>query len=239
MDTLWDILFFWVGRMMIFGFYLTGKTPFELVHLHAKVVDEKGRKMSKSKGNVVSPTEIYQKYGADALRMALVYGVAPASNIALSEKKIEAMRNFCNKIWNASRFIYINLETPNSKSQVPNKFQISKSKIRKNDKEMLKLLEKTVKSVNKNLEKYRFGQALEEIYQFFWHDFCDQYIESVKDRKEEALPVLLEVLITSLKLVHPFAPFVTEAIYQQFKKVLPNYRLTEPEALIIAPWPGC
>ncbi|MBU2592324.1 MAG: valine--tRNA ligase [Patescibacteria group bacterium] len=237
MDTLWDILFFWVGRMMIFGFYLTGKTPFELVHLHAKVVDEKGQKMSKSKGNVVNPTEIYQKYGADALRMALIYGVAPASNIALSEKKIEAMRNFCNKIWNAARFIFINLEIPNPKSQISNKFQNSKFKIRKEDREILKLLRKTINSVNKNLDEYRFGQALEEIYQFFWHYFCDLYIEATKNRKEEALPVLLEVLITSLKLLHPFAPFVTESIYQQFKKVLPNYQLTKPEALMIALWP--
>jgi len=242
LDTLWDILFFWVGRMMIFGFYLTGKTPFKMVHLHAKVVDEKGQKMSKSKGNVVNPIGTVEKYGADALRMALIYGVAPASNIALSDKKVESMRNFTNKIWNAARFITMNLETPNSKSQIPNKHQnptlnVQKGAQNKNDKEILKLLDQTVKSINKQLRGYRFGQALEEIYQFLWHEFCDKYIEAVKDRKEKAMPVLLEVLITGLKLLHPFAPFVTEAIYQEFKQKLPDNPLLKETSIMISSWP--
>ena len=228
LDTLWDILFFWVGRMMIFGFYLVGKTPFEMVHLHAKVVDEKGQKMSKSKGNVANPTEIYQKYGADALRMALIYGVAPASNIALSDKKVESMRNFTNKVWNAARFISFILEDAK---------EIKQGEKDKKDKEILSLLKKTVKTVNKQMEKYRFGQALEEIYQFFWHEFCDRYLEEVKDRRQQALPVLIEVLVTSLKLLHPYAPFVTEAIYQEFKEKLPNHSLLKENGLIVSSWP--
>jgi len=232
LDTLWDILFFWVGRMMMFGFYLTGKTPFEVVHLHAKVVDEKGQKMSKSKGNVINPSDVVSQYGADALRMALIYGVAPASNIALSEKKIEAMRNFTNKIWNAARFIMMNLENSNYKIQNPNK-----TKIKKEDREILKLLNQTIKSVNKQLKSYRFGQALEELYQFFWHEFCDLYIETTKNRRDQALPTLLEVLIQSLKLIHPFAPFVTETIYQEFRQKLPDNELLAEESIMISSWP--
>ena len=247
LDTLWDILFFWVGRMMILGFYLANKTPFKLVHLHAKVVDEKGKKMSKSKGNVVNPSEMVTKYGADALRMALVYGIAPASNIALGEKKIEAMRNFTNKLWNASRFIMMNLESspaPVGAGQAKFKAQSSKLSLKvkslknKDDQAILKALDKLVDQINSDLNKYRFGQALEKIYQFFWHQFCDVYLEKVKNRKAQALPVLLEVLVTCLKLLHPFAPFVTEAIYQAFKNKLKDYYLFESDYLMISSWPA-
>ncbi len=230
LDTLWDILFFWVGRMMILGFYLANKTPFKLVHLHAKVVDEKGQKMSKSKGNVVDPSTMVEKYGADALRMALVYGVAPASNIALSEKKIEAMRNFTNKLWNAARFIHFIGED--------NKWEIKKGKSKnKDDEEILKLLEELVIEVDKNIQKHRYGQALESIYQFFWHEFCDGYLEKVKERRAEALPVLIKVLGISLKLLHPFAPFVTEAIYQTFKGKLKKHPLFKAEYVMVSSWP--
>jgi len=222
---------------MMFGFYLANKTPFEVVHLHAKVVDEKGQKMSKSKGNVVNPTEIYQKYGADALRMALVYGVAPASNIALSDKKIIAMRNFANKIWNATRFVIITLEgcRQSSVSSRPVSPETVKNK---EDKEILELLDQTVKSVNQKMKKYRFGQALEEIYQFFWHQFCDQYLEGIKERPQEALPVLIAVLITSLKLLHPFAPFITEAAYQELRKKLGKTQLSKEGFLTVSSWPA-
>ncbi len=222
---------------MILGFYLANKTPFKLIHLHAKVVDEKGQKMSKSKGNVVDPSTMVEKYGADALRMALVYGVAPASNIALSEKKIEAMRNFTNKLWNASRFIMMNLESSKLKAQslkLPPKAESLKNK---DDQEILKGLEELTVEVDKNLRKYRFGQALESIYQFFWHQFCDDYLEKVKERRAEALPVLLEVLVTSLKLLQPFAPFVTEAIYQTFKSKLKGHSLFKADYLMVSVWP--
>ncbi|MFH1561201.1 MAG: valine--tRNA ligase [Patescibacteria group bacterium] len=228
MDTLWDILFFWVAKMMILGIYATGKSPFETVHLHARVVDGQGKKMSKSKGNVANPIELVDKYGADALRMALVYGVAPASDIALSDEKVRAMRNFTNKIWNAARFVLANLETTNSNPPAggPNK----------DDQEILEAFAKIKTSVDKQLKKYRFGQALEEIYQFFWHQYCDQYIEKTKDRRQEALPTLIEVLTGSLKLLHPFAPFVTEAVYQEFKKILPENKLFEAKSLTVASW---
>ncbi len=228
MDTMWDILFFWVARMMMFGLYLVKEVPFKLVHLHARVVDPEGKKMSKSKGNVVEPLEIVDQYGADALRMALIYGVAPASDIALSDKKIEAMRNFCNKIWNASRFIMMQLENSN--------FKIGKLEGKNNDK-ILEKLGETIKLVTQRFNTHYYGQALELIYQFFWHDFCDQYLESIKDRREEALPVLIQVLVNSLKMLHPFAPFVTEAIYQEFRKAMPNNFLFKDEALMVSDWP--
>jgi len=232
LDTMWDILFFWVARMMIFGLYLAKDVPFKVAHLHSRVVDKKGQKMSKSKGNVINPLTMSQKYGADALRMALVYGTAPASDIVVSEEKIKAMRNFGNKIWNASRFVILNIK--NQKSNIKNQ----KSKSAKEDREILEALKKTVKTVNQHLKKYRFGQALEEIYQFFWHKFCDVYLEQTKNRKQEALPTLIKVLITSLKLIHPFAPFVTEAIYQELKKAFPKHPLLKSKALIISQWPN-
>ena len=237
LDTMWDILFFWVARMIMFGLYLAGDVPFRVAHMHARVVDAQGRKMSKSKGNVLNPIDLVEKYGADALRMALVYGVAPASDIALSEKKVEAMRNFANKVWNAARFVLLTKrEFPNSLPAQAGKFQIPK-RTKKEDQKILAELKNTVETVNQQLEKYRFGQALEIIYQFFWHQFCDQYLEAVKNRRQEALPVLFQVLLTSLKLLHPFAPFVSEAIYQEFRRQLPHHPLLQAEALAIAPWP--
>ena len=217
LDTLWDILFFWVGRMQMFGYYLAGDTPFKTIHLHAKVVDEKGQKMSKSKDNVINVTDVYKKYGADALRMALVFGVAPASNIALSDKKIESMRNFINKIYNASRFVTIIADRFLESDPHTNLVDIDNSKLNQDDKKVLSELNATIKKVNINLTKYRFGQVAEDLYAFFWHYFCDVYIEQTKHRGAEVIPILFHVLLTSLKLLHPIIPFVTESIYQQLK----------------------
>ncbi|MBU1130409.1 valine--tRNA ligase [Patescibacteria group bacterium] len=241
LDTLSDILFFWVGRMMIFGFYLAGETPFETVHLHAKVTDEKGQKMSKSRGNVINPSHTVQKHGADALRLALVYGTAPATNISVSDKKIEAMRNFTNKIWNASRFVKIiinRFKEQNPKLIIRHPELVSGSSwnqknLHPDDKKILISLNQIIKSTTSNLEKYRFGQASEDLYQFFWHQFCDIYIEKIKDRGEDVIPVLMHVLITSLKLLHPFIPFVTETIYQDFGKEFGFKK----DLLITSPWP--
>ena len=217
LDTLSDILFFWVGRMQMFGYYLAGNTPFETIHLHAKVVDEKGQKMSKSKDNVTNPTDVSVKYGADALRMALVFGVAPASNIALSDKKIESMRNFVNKIWNASRFVTIIADRFQDQDPHINLTDIDYSKLNQDDKKVLSELNTTIKKVNTNLAKYRFGQVAEDLYAYLWHYFCDIYIEQTKHRGAEVVPVLFHCLLTSLKLLHPLIPFVTESIYQQLK----------------------
>jgi valyl-tRNA synthetase len=231
LDTMWDILFFWVARMIMMGIYVTGKVPFKMAHMHSRVVDKHGVKMSKSKGNVINPITIVDQYGADALRMALVYGIAPGSDIPLSDDKIRAQRNFVNKIWNASRFVLMIIDRlqPEKVST-----QIDNEKINEDDKEILRKLEEIVKSTTKNMNGYKFGQASEDLYQFFWHEFCDIYIEKTKDRGVEVVPVLLTVLITSLKLLHPFIPFVTESVYQEVKKIV---KLPE-ERLIISNWPN-
>lgn len=235
MDTLWDILFFWVARMTMFGLYLTNDVPFKTVHLHSKVTDAKGQKMSKSKGNVVNPLDMTEKYGTDALRMSLVYGIAPASDFVVSEDKIRAQRNFVNKIWNSSRFIEMLIDRLREKN--PNltvSLDIDKSKLTNSDKEILKKLNEIIVSTTKNLETYHFGQASENLYQFFWHEFCDIYIEDSKDRGEETIPVLLTVLQTSLKLLHPFIPFITETVYQNLQK---DFNL-KAELLVSSSWPN-
>jgi valyl-tRNA synthetase len=224
LDTMWDILFFWVARMIMMGIYATGEIPFEVAHMHSRVVDGKGAKMSKSKGNVIDPISLVDQYGADALRIALVIGIAPGSDIPLSEDKVRAGRNFANKIWNASRFIVMSKERLEKEAEKP---------LTAADKEILEKMEKIIKSTNLNLERYRFGQAAENLYHFFWHDFCDVYIESTKNRGTEVVPILTKVLETSLKLLHPFMPFVTETIYQEIKKDLG----LKEEMLISASWP--
>jgi valyl-tRNA synthetase len=245
LDTLWDILFFWVGRMMMFGLYLTGKVPFKVVHLHCRVVDEKGQKMSKSKENVIDPMDTVEKYGADALRMALVFGAAPGSDIRIGDSKVRAMRNFANKIWNAARFVidYPNIRSKNSDNSHSDKF-VSKHP---DDRWILAETSKICERTTNLLKRYRFDLAAEEIYQFFWHTFCDKYIERVKERgskkvkgiRPTAYPVLLSVLETSLKLLHPFMPFITEQIWQLGKSKVNSQlsKVFKEEALIIAKWP--
>lgn len=220
LDTLWDILFFWVARMMMFGLYLTKKVPFKVIHLHCRVVDEKGQKMSKSKGNVIDPIGAVEKYGADALRMSLVFGSAPGSDIHVSEDKIRGMKNFANKIWNASRFV---LSYDSAVKEI-------KDTKNPDDKWILQETKKVIKKTTDLIEQYRFDLAAEQLYHFFWHTFCDKYIEKSKMRREEAQPVLLYVLKTSLKLLHPFMPFITEEIYQQLP--IKNKKL-----LMIEKWP--
>lgn len=241
MDTMWDILFFWVARMIMFGLYLTKEVPFKLVHLHSRVVDAKGQKMSKSKGNVIDPLVMSEKYGADALRMSLVYGIAPASDFVVSEDKIRAQRNFVNKIWNASRFVLMLIDkfketdpslklAPFSQRGIPLQREGDFSP---SDLSILTSLNNIIDSTNRDLGRYHFGQASENLYQFFWHDFCDVYIEDAKNRGPEVVPVLLTVLINSLKLLHPFIPFVTESIYQILRE---NIQLDEDQ-LITSSWP--
>lgn len=234
MDTMWDILFFWVARMIMFGLYLTKEVPFKTVHLHARCVDAKGQKMSKSKGNVVDPLTMTEKYGTDALRMALIYGIAPASDFVISEDKIRAQRNFVNKIWNASRFVLMIIDRFQEKnSHLKISTDIDFSKLTDADKNILDSLNKIISSTTNDINRYHFGQASENLYQFFWHDFCDVYIENAKDRGEEVIPVLLTVLINSLKLLHPFIPFVTESVYQ----ILQEKISLDEKQLITASWP--
>lgn len=235
LDTMWDILFFWVARMIMMGIYTTGQIPFKVAHMHSRVTDNHGKKMSKSKGNVIDPVTMSDKYGADALRMALVISVAPGSDISLSEDKIRAQRNFVNKIWNATRFVEMIIDRFQEKdSNLKVSLNIDRSKLNKTDKDILNKLDEIITSTTKNIENYRFGQASEDLYHFFWHQFCDIYIESAKDRGTETIPVLLTVLINSLKLLHPFIPFVTEAVFQDLNQKF-NFK---KELLISSAWPN-
>ena len=214
METGWDILFFWVARMVMLGTYATGKAPFKHVYLHGLVRDKEKQKMSKSKGNVIDPLGIMDVYGTDALRMALVVGNTPGNDIAISEEKIKGYRNFSTKIWNASRFVLMNLEglDPNAKIKLSAK-----------DKKILKDFQKTAKDITKEIDSFKFYVASEKIYHYFWHTFCDKIIEEQKPRltgsdlkdKSASQYLLLTILTESIKLLHPFMPFVTEEIYQQ------------------------
>ena len=211
----YDIIFFWVARMIFSGLYATGKAPFAHVLMHGIVRDEQGRKMSKSLGNGVDPVEFIDKYGADTLRFALINGVANGSDIRFSPDKIEGTRNFMNKIWNASRFVLMNCE---GKKLV----DISKCKLSLADKWILTKLNETVKQVTELLEKYELGMAAQSLYDFVWSEFCDWYIELTKPvlygtdetARRDTLSVLVYVLDKILKLLHPFTPHVTEQIYQ-------------------------
>lgn len=239
LDTLWDILFFWVGRMMMFGLYLADQAPFKVVHIHARVVDKFGKKMSKSKGNVIDPVVMLDKYGADALRLALVMGVGPASDISISDEKVKGARNFANKLWNISRFIKMKFDEAGVKKTNSLPWYFDKTKgLTSDDKKICKKLESIIEFTTSGIEKYKFGIVSEKLYSFVWHDFADQYLESVKsrlDNKEEApLIVLRHILFNILKLLHPFMPFVTESIWQEIK----IYRTVNTQKLLIeTPWP--
>ena len=225
METGWDILFFWVARMIMLGLYRTKKIPFKYVYLHGLVRDQFKQKMSKSKGNVINPIDMVEKYGSDALRMALIIGNTPGTDSAFSEEKIRGYRNFANKIWQASRFVLINLENFDFKS---------KPKLSAADKKKLNELVKIKKDISKLMESFKFYAASEKIYHYFWHVFCDKIIEEIKPHligkdeqsKRSAQYVLSEILKESVKILHPFMPFITEEIYQS----LPN---KEKELLMI------
>lgn len=222
-ETGYDILFFWVAREIMMCLEMTGKIPFKTIYLHGLVRDEKGRKFSKTKGVGFDPSDIIKKYGADALRMALVVGNPPGSDLKIEENKVIAYRNFANKIWNAARFVLAHEHLGGELGK------------HKDDRWIVKELNKTVKSATKHIDSFRFDLAAEEIYHFFWHTFCDKYIEMSKKRRDEAQPTLLYVLETSLKLLHPFMPSITEEIWQVGKKK--TARFFKEEALIIAKWP--
>ncbi len=219
METGYDILFFWVARMIMFGLYSTGKPPFHTVFLHGLVRDEHGRKMSKSKGNVIDPLEVAHKFGADAVRMSLVFGTSSGNDISLGESRIKGMRNFTNKLWNIGRFVIDMAPEKNTKYTET-----------KEDEWIKRELKKTKLEITKAVESYRFGQAAEAIYDFIWRKFADKYIEHSKKRREEAQPILEEVLEESLRLLHPFMPFITEDIWQK----LPNKK---GDSIMVSPWP--
>ncbi|MCX6718721.1 MAG: class I tRNA ligase family protein [Candidatus Staskawiczbacteria bacterium] len=224
METGWDILFFWVARMTMLGIYATGEVPFKNVYLHGLVRDKDKQKMSKSKGNVIDPLGVMDIYGTDALRMALVVGNTPGNDLAISEEKIKGYRNFATKIWNASRFVM--MQTGNSKFEIRNPKQTLNSK----DKKLIKDFKKIAKEVTKEMDEFKFYVASEKIYHYFWHTFCDKIIEDYKEKRVSQY-VLLTLLSESLKLLHPFMPFVTEEIYQQ----LPIKK--KQKCLMVESWP--
>ena len=211
----YDIIFFWVARMIFSGIEHTGKVPFRDVLLHGIVRDEQGRKMSKSLGNGIDPLEVIAEYGADSLRFALVTGVAPGNDSRYSKNKVEAARNFMNKVWNASRFVLMNCEG----IQVPAFGQV---KLSAADKWIVSRLESCIREVTLNMNKFELGIAAGALYDFMWSDFCDWYIELSKsalygddaEKKAGTLSVLCFVLENALKLLHPFAPFITEEIWR-------------------------
>ena len=215
--TAYDIIFFWVIRMVFSGIEHTKKCPFKDVLIHGIVRDELGRKMSKSLGNGIDPLDVVEKYGADALRISLLIGNAPGNDMRYFDEKVEASRNFLNKVWNATRFIIMS----NEKNV---EIDINKIDLELEDKWILTSLNKLILEITNNIDKYEFGIALSKIQKFIWEEFCDWYIELVKYRlysedkniKIKIYSVLKYVLLTSIKMLHPFAPFITEEIYEFF-----------------------
>ena len=229
--TGYDIIFFWVIRMVFSGYAHTGKSPFNTVLIHGLVRDDQGRKMSKSLGNGIDPLEVIDKYGADALRLTLITGNAPGNDMRFYWDRVENSRNFANKVWNASRFIMMNMEGK----------EITKpdaGDLQPVDKWILSKLNETVKEVTANMEAFELGIAVQKVFDFIWEEFCDWYIEMVKPRlyntddsksQNAALYTLREVLIDALKLLHPYMPFVTEEIFCTLQ--------SEEESIMISSWP--
>ena len=228
--TGYDIIFFWVARMIFSGLEHMGEVPFNTVFFHGLIRDAQGRKMSKSLGNGVDPLDVISVYGADALRFTLVTGNSPGNDLRFSEEKVSASRNFANKIWNAARFILMNIEGKDIDCALPKKLYTS-------DKWILNRFNNVTAAVTENLEKFELGMAVSKLYDFIWDDFCDWYIELAKIRMngadeesaDSARRVLVWTMSNTLKLLHPFMPYITEEIWQ----TLPH----DGEALIVAKWP--
>jgi valyl-tRNA synthetase len=231
METGYDILFFWVARMVMMGLSFTDQAPFKHVFLHGLVRDAEGKKMSKSYGNVIDPLEMMDKFGTDALRFTLLTGSTPGNDMNLSEDRIESNRNFANKIWNAARFLTSNLEGENPTGKV------KRTGLSLPDRWILSRLHRLIDTVNRLMESYLYGEAGRHIYDFLWGEYADWYIEISKIAlygdddagKTRTRHILTYVLDQCLRMLHPFVPYVTEEIWQH----LPH----EGEALIIAPWP--
>ena len=229
--TGYDIIFFWVARMIFSGMEHMGQEPFKHVFIHGIVRDSQGRKMSKSLGNGIDPLEVISKYGTDALRFALTIGNSPGNDLRYTDEKVESARNFANKVWNASRFVLMNFDEELDFSKVDkNKFTVA-------DKWILSRVNTVTKEVTENIDKFELGIGLQKVYDFIWEEFCDWYIEIVKPRlfdresegRLEAQYVLNHVLGTAMKLLHPYMPFITEEIY--------THLVNEDESIMISQWP--
>jgi valyl-tRNA synthetase len=250
METGRDLIFLWVTRMIMLGLYTQGKVPFKHVYFHGMVLDPKGKKMSKSKGNVVSPVDLVAKYGADAVRFGLVVGAAPGADLPMPEEKMVGGRNFANKVWNIARFTLLQIgerdpyailraEQPEGGVTGANILQAVQPRTEA-DSLILQQVGEVIRSVDNSLDRFRLAQALQDLHEFVWHQFADKYVEAAKQQtggREEAgslvddhtAVILYAVLLTSLKLLHPFMPFVTESIYRQLPR--------ESGLLMAASWP--
>ncbi len=236
--TGYDIIFFWVIRMIFSGFEQMGEKPFKTVLFHGLVRDDQGRKMSKSLGNGIDPLEIIDKYGADALRLTLITGNAPGNDMRFYMSRVEASRNFANKVWNASRFLMMNLDSDEALSKAVDSATIDSVKLEPVDKWIISKLNTVVKDVTDNMDSFELGIAVQKVYDFIWDEFCDWYIEMVKPRlynsddiesKKAALWTAKTVLIDALKLLHPYMPFVTEEIFCTLQD--------KEESIMISSWP--
>lgn len=239
--TGWDILFFWVARMIMLGLNCMDEVPFHTVYLHGLVADEHGQKMSKSRGNTIDPVLTIDKYGADAFRFSLSFCTLPNPYMPLPESQIEAGKRFANKIWNASRFLLMNLEDFSPSERDPSRTAAQPLPLC--DRWIRSRLNTTVKNVTTYLEEFRFSDAAHCLYEFLWHEFCDWYIELIKGRlyytddpnaKHTAQAVGAEILETTMRLLHPVMPFITEEIWQRLRENNPE---TDADSVMVAPWP--
>jgi valyl-tRNA synthetase len=243
LETGYDILFFWVARMIMFGLEFTGQPPFHTVYLHGLIRDEHGQKMSKTKGNAIDPLDVMNEMGTDALRFSLLVGSSPGNDLSLSLKKVEANRNFANKVWNAGRFILSALDQAPAAPQGDPDWTLADSWI-------WARLQGLLGDIERLFTSYQYGEAGRQIYEFFWSEFADWYIEIAKlqmtdggDRAFYTAQTLVRVLDTCLRLLHPFTPFVTEELWGHLKRAVldKGERFLPggdwPEALMIARWP--
>ena len=237
METGYDILFFWVARMIMLGIENTGQIPFRAVYLHGMVLDAQGQKMSKTRGNTLDPLDLLEQYGTDALRFALTTGTAPGNNLRLSDDKLESARNFANKIWNAARFVS---NAVDGRDDLGDWQELPAARHRE-DRWIVSRLDALTMAVNDSLAAFELGDAQQRLYDFIWNDFCDWYIEMAKVRlrgeADGAAATLVHVLERSLRLLHPFMPFVTEEIWQNLTARLPGPDAGRPASIMIAPYP--
>ena len=238
LETGYDILFFWVARMIMLGIENTGKVPFKTVYLHGLIRDGSGAKMSKTRGNTMDPLDLVEKYGTDALRFALTTGTAPGNDLRFTESRLEAGRNYANKIWNASRFVISQLE---GKQGLQGWSEVTP--VHREDRWIVSRLDRVTSEVNGALESFELGDAQQRLHDFIWNDYCDWYIEMAKLRLRNGsgpspLPTLAHVLERILRLLHPFMPFITEEVWQTLKSGLPGEGAIEAESIMIAPFPA-
>ena len=242
LETGYDILFFWVARMIMLGIENTGKAPFNTVYLHGLIRDGSGAKMSKTRGNTMDPLDLLEKYGTDALRYALTTGTAPGNDLRFTETRLEAGRNYANKIWNASRFVIGQLEDATSAHPDLVEGWSDPAPVHREDRWIISRLDRVTSDVNRALENFELGDAQQRLHEFIWNDYCDWYIEMAKIRvrngsEPSPLPTLAHVLERILRLLHPFMPFITEEVWQTLKSGLPEEGDSQADSIMIAPYP--